>query len=155
MQNSIPTRRAVLIFLVLHTAIILMLSFILKRSDAPDANPVILIASIAVIIATTLYTAHRITESINEKIERRANKIAQYAERLQTKANDLDNYASELKRWASDMTHQQMALQQRVLMINDYGNRMNELAGRMSASSGRQAAAKQPCAANNTVKEEL
>ncbi len=132
MQNSASIKRAVLIFLIVHTSIILLLAFLLKRDGTPNNDPVVFIASIAVAVAITIYTAYRITESINEKIEHRAKTMAQYAAYLQTRTKDLDNYAVELKQWASDMSKQQIVLQQRVRLINDYGNKMNELAGRMT-----------------------
>ena len=133
MQNSISVKRAVYIFLLPHTAIILMLAFLLKRNEPLDTNPALLFAGIALAVAITIYTAYRITESINEKIQDRVKKMVQYAEYLQTRTRDLDNYAVELKQWASDMNKQQVVLAQRVRMINEYGNKMNELAGMMNA----------------------
>ncbi len=139
MQNSIKVKRTVIIFLLLHTAIILMLAFVFGRGSLRAADPSILAAAVAAAVAITLYTAYRITENINEKIERQAKSMAQYAQYLQTRTQDLDNYAVELKRWASDMNEQQKALQQRVRVINDYGNRMNELVEKMNAPKERPA----------------
>ncbi len=139
MKKSIPVKHAVLLFLALHTAIILMFAYVFKHNEPMNTDPAFIAAAIAVIVAITLYTAYRITESIKEKIERRALRMAQYFEYLQARSKDLDSYAAELKQWASDMSKQQIVLQQRVEMINDYGNRMNELAMRLDVANSHTA----------------
>ncbi len=136
MQNSTMIKRVVCLFLVLHTAIILMLAFVFKRGEALGADPVILVAGILLVVAITIYTAYRITETIKEKLELRVRKMAEYAEYLQSRTRDLDNYAVELKRWAEEMNKQQAVLKQRVRVINEYGNRMNELAVLMDRQGG-------------------
>ncbi len=136
MQNLTMIKRVVLMFLVLHTAIILMLALVFKRGEALEADPVILVAGILLVVAITIYTAYRIIETIKEKLELRVRKMAEYAEYLQSRTRDLDNYAVELKRWAEEMNKQQAVLKQRVRVINEYGNRMNELAVMMDIKGG-------------------
>ncbi len=114
MENPFMLKRTVFIFLVLHTAIIAMLSLLAARSDTP---PVTIIVAIAAAVAITIYTAHNIIH----------RSLARQAQELQAKTKALDNYAVELRLWAGEMSDQKRALKERVDLINEYSERLNEL----------------------------
>ena len=127
MLKPISVMRTVAIFLALHTATIFMLVFLVVYDKTPSGSMLAIAASIVVAITITIYTAYRISLSINEKLESNAKNLASFAKQLQTKAVGLEDYADELKKWASEMKEQQKKLQRRIDLINKYGNRLTEL----------------------------
>ncbi len=127
MLKPISVMRTVAIFLALHTATIFMLVFFVVYGKTPSGSMLAMVASIVVAITITIYTAYRISLSINEKLEGNAKNLASFAKQLQTKAVGLEDYAEELKKWASEMKEQQQKLQRRIDLINRYGNRLTEL----------------------------
>ncbi len=132
MFDSIHIRRIVTVFLASHTAIILMLLFFVLRCEVSSGNTVAIVASIVLAVAITLYTAYRIIQSIKEKVESCAQRLNKNAIQLDDKSVYLKKRAAELKQWASDMNEQQLHLQQRVDLINRYGNRITELVAEMN-----------------------
>ncbi len=139
MFDSVHIRRIVTVFLVSHTAIILMLLFFVLRCEVPSGNTVAIVASIVLAVAITLYTAYRIIQSIKEKIEGCAQRLNKNAKHLNEKSVNLKKRAAELMQWANDMNEQQLHLQQRVDLINKYGNRITELVAEMDNGEPTQA----------------
>ncbi len=138
MNNSISVGRTVAVFLALHTAMILMLAFLVVHGAAPSVNMFTIIGIILLALAATLYTAYRISQSIKDQIQGSAKALDNYSKQLHSKALDLEDYAAELKKWASDMQEQQQRLARRVDSINKYGKRLTELVEAMDKAEDQE-----------------
>ena len=83
MKNSISVKHIVVVFLIAHTAVILLLVFLVLRAIIPSIHPLLIVAGIALGTAISLYTADRIIHHVNAIVANGAKGLTKYAKELQ------------------------------------------------------------------------
>jgi DNA repair ATPase RecN len=113
--------------LLLHTAIIALLSVLLSRGEMTAPGIAIAAVLAAAAVGITVYTGHRIVRSVNESIDDRVKNLAEFSDGLMEVSTMLDQYSKRLDERAGRMEDWRKELSRNVNLLSAYGSLMLEL----------------------------
>ncbi len=134
MRNPVSVKRIVFIDLLLHTAIIIVLTFFMARGAMSPARLVSLFSLLFAAVMLTAYTAYRIIQSVTEAFAVRAAELNKMSSGLQAASVNLVQYAFELDKRAKLVHKKEKQLDDKIGVLSLYGDMMVELVHSIDAS---------------------
>ncbi len=120
MRKSNLYDRSVMLFTVLHTAIVIMLIFILIFGAMPTGNAILTVFLIASVLAVTVYTSRKTSCLLRDEMDFQKKDLMKCASILQAESAKLDSRERM-------MDERQIAFERNVALIGDYGRKMTDL----------------------------